>query len=69
MYPGQNVVLLTASTAVSHVAEHNDLDADPGARSRLAGPIRQPSTTTESGSASGGTSNCSFRCGAASGCR
>jgi len=39
MCPGQNVVLLTTSAAVSHVAEHYDLDTDPGTRSRLTGPM------------------------------
>lgn len=39
MCPGQSVVLLTTSAAVSHVAEHYDLDVDPGTRSRLAGPM------------------------------
>lgn len=37
--PGQNVVLLTTSAAVGHVAERYDLDADPGTRSRLAGSM------------------------------
>jgi cytochrome P450 len=40
--PGRNVVLLTTSAAVSHVATHYDLDVDPGTRAKLAGPL--PST-------------------------
>jgi cytochrome P450 len=40
--PGRNVVLLTTSTAVSHVVSHYELDADPHTRSVLAGPM--PST-------------------------
>jgi cytochrome P450 len=39
MCPGRNVVLLTTSAAVSHVAAHYDLDADPGSRIRLAGTM------------------------------
>ncbi|MEU4194225.1 cytochrome P450 [Kribbella sp. NPDC026611] len=34
--PGRNVVLLTTSAAVSHVATHFDLDVDPVTRARLA---------------------------------
>jgi cytochrome P450 len=37
--PGRNVVLLATSTAVSHVADHYDLDVDPTTRAKLAGPL------------------------------
>jgi hypothetical protein len=37
--PGQNVVLLTAGTAVSHVAAHYALDVDPTTRARLSGTM------------------------------
>jgi cytochrome P450 len=37
--PGRNVVLLTTSTAVSHVAEHFDLDVDPATRTKLSGAM------------------------------
>ncbi|MFD7160457.1 cytochrome P450 [Kribbella sp. NPDC059898] len=37
--PGRNVVLLTTSTVVSHVATQYDLDVDPTTRARLAGPM------------------------------
>jgi cytochrome P450 len=36
---GRNVVLLTTSTAVSHVAANYDLDVDPATRTKLAGPL------------------------------
>jgi cytochrome P450 len=37
--PGRNVVLLTTSTAVSHVADGYDLDVDPATRAKLAGSL------------------------------
>ena len=37
--PGENVVLLTTSTAVSHVATRYDIDVDPTTRARLSGPM------------------------------
>lgn len=37
--PGRNVVLLTTSTAVSHVATKYDLDVDPTTRAKLTGPM------------------------------
>jgi len=37
--PGRNVVLLTTSTAVSHVATHYDLDVDPTTRTKLTNPL------------------------------
>ncbi|WP_350275516.1 cytochrome P450 [Kribbella sp. HUAS MG21] len=37
--PGQNVVLLTTSTAVSHIAAKYELDVDPTTRARLAGEM------------------------------
>ncbi|MGW7683985.1 cytochrome P450 [Kribbella sp. NPDC054772] len=37
--PGQNVVLLTAGTAVSHVAAQYDLDVDPTTRAHLTDPL------------------------------
>jgi cytochrome P450 len=37
--PGRNVVLLTTSTAVSHVVTKYDLDVDPATREKLAGPM------------------------------
>jgi cytochrome P450 len=37
--PGRNVVLLTASTAVSHVAVNYTLDVDPATRAKLAGAL------------------------------
>ncbi|NIK58987.1 cytochrome P450 [Kribbella shirazensis] len=37
--PGQNVVLLTTSTAVSHIAARYELDVDPTTRARLAGAM------------------------------
>jgi cytochrome P450 len=44
--PGRNVVLLTTSAAVSHVAAHYDLDVDPSTRTKLAGPM--PTTLNHS---------------------
>ncbi|TDW84239.1 cytochrome P450 [Kribbella pratensis] len=37
--PGRNVVLLTTSAAVSHLADRYDLDVDPTTRAKLAGPM------------------------------
>jgi hypothetical protein len=37
--PGRNLVLLTASAAVSHLATQYDLDVDPTTRRRLSGPM------------------------------
>jgi hypothetical protein len=37
--PGRNVVLLTTSAAVSHVASQYDLDVNPATRARLSGPM------------------------------
>ncbi|WP_344233256.1 cytochrome P450 [Kribbella hippodromi] len=37
--PGRNVVLLTTSTAVSHVATNYDLDLDPATRAKLTGEL------------------------------
>jgi cytochrome P450 len=37
--PGRNVVLLTASTAVSHIADRYDLDVDPTTRTKLSGAM------------------------------
>jgi len=37
--PGENVVLLTTSTAVSHLLDRNTLDLDPRTRRLLAGPM------------------------------
>ncbi|MFF0342797.1 cytochrome P450 [Kribbella sp. NPDC004875] len=37
--PGQNVVLLTAGTAASHVATRYDLDVDPTTRAHLTDPL------------------------------
>jgi hypothetical protein len=45
--PGRNVVLLTTSTAVSHLAGRYDLDVDPATRAKLAGPM--PGTFNHAG--------------------
>ncbi|WP_420488951.1 cytochrome P450 [Kribbella sandramycini] len=37
--PGENVVLLTTSSALSHLADHNTLDLDPRTRELLADPM------------------------------
>ncbi|HEY9339161.1 MAG TPA: cytochrome P450, partial [Kribbella sp.] len=37
--PGRNVVLLTASAAVSHIADRYDLDVDPTTRAKLGGEL------------------------------
>ncbi|MFF1818560.1 cytochrome P450 [Kribbella sp. NPDC058245] len=37
--PGENVVLLTTSSAISYLLDHNTLDLDPRTRSLLAGPM------------------------------
>ncbi|WP_165952421.1 cytochrome P450 [Kribbella albertanoniae] len=37
--PGENVVLLTTSSAVSHLLDRNTLDLDPQTRHLLAGPM------------------------------
>jgi cytochrome P450 len=42
--PGRNVVLLTTSAAISHVAANYDLDLDPATRQKLTRTM--PTTTS-----------------------